>query len=313
MPQDQLFKELLQEFFREFLELFYPAVAARLDFDTLSFLDKELFTDLPEGARREADIVAQVQTLDGEPEIILVHTEIQTKRTGEMPARMWEYYALLRLRRRLPVFPIVVYLSPGAGGIVEETYNERLWETDILTFRYQAVGLPDLNADDYATRPDPLSPALSALMRSTGTRRVVRRLRAIGQQGILQANEARQALLLAVIEKYLPLNQDEQVEFDQILTDPNNRQEQQIMLTYEQRGYDRGIAQGIERGIEQGVEQGILQGARRSLLKQLRARFGELPETVTAAIEKISSEEILDELSERVLTAPTLDAMSIPE
>ena len=113
MPQDQLFKELIQEFFREFLELFYPDIAARLDFGTVTFLDKELFTDLPEGMRRESDIVAQIQTKLGEPEIILVHTEIQTKRTGEMAGRMWEYYALLRLRRKLPVFPIVVYLSPG--------------------------------------------------------------------------------------------------------------------------------------------------------------------------------------------------------
>jgi hypothetical protein len=41
MPQDQLFKELLQEFFRDFLELFYPAVASRLDFERVTFLDKE--------------------------------------------------------------------------------------------------------------------------------------------------------------------------------------------------------------------------------------------------------------------------------
>ena len=70
MPQDQLFKELIQEFFREFMELFYPDIAARLDFGTVSFLDKERFTDLPEGVRREADLVAQVQTKTGEPELI---------------------------------------------------------------------------------------------------------------------------------------------------------------------------------------------------------------------------------------------------
>ena len=34
-----------------------PDVAARLDFTTLEFLDKELFTDFPEGSVREADVV----------------------------------------------------------------------------------------------------------------------------------------------------------------------------------------------------------------------------------------------------------------
>ena len=303
MPQDQLFKELIQTFFREFMELFYPNIAARLDFGTVSFLDKELFTDLPDGARREADLVAQVQTKQGDPELILVHTEIQTTRRNEMPMRMWEYYALLRLRRKLPVFPIVVYLSPGTGGIVTETYEEVLWGMQTLLFRYQAVGLPDLDASEYLTRPGALSPALSSLMRLSGTRQVIRRLQTIGQAGILEADEARQALLLAVIEKYLPLSADEQTEFDQLLTDPNQQKEQRVMLTYEKRGYDRGI--------EQGIEQGIVAGTRRVLLKQLRARFGELPQTAVAKIESVANENELDALSEQVLTAPTLDAMGL--
>ena len=189
------------------------------------------------------------------------------------------------------------------GGIVTETYEESLWSVPILTFHYQAVGLPDLKADDYLTRPDPLSPALSALMRSPGTRRVLRRLKTIGQKGILQENEARQALLLAVIEKYLPLTPDEQAEFDQLLGDPLNQEEQRAMLTYEKRGYDRGIEQGIERG--------VVQGLRRTLLKQLRARFGDLPQAVVARVEAITNADKLDTLSERVLTAPTLDAMGL--
>lgn len=175
MPQDQWFKELLQAFFREFLELFFSAVAARLDFARVTFLDKEAFTDWPEGARREADLVAQVYTLDGQPELILVHTEIQTQRRGEFPYRMFEYYALLRLRYKSPVFPIVVYLAPGAGGLVKETYAETLFGEAILTFVYNAVGLPDLEADDYFERDNPLAPAFSALMRPGGPGRALRR------------------------------------------------------------------------------------------------------------------------------------------
>ena len=46
MPQDQLFKELLRSFFQEFLELFYPDVAARLDFARVTFLSDNR-DDLP--------------------------------------------------------------------------------------------------------------------------------------------------------------------------------------------------------------------------------------------------------------------------
>ena len=127
MPQDQLFKELLRAFLREFLELFYPDVAARLDFGRVTFLDKETFTDLPEGSRREADLVAQVYTHEGEPEILLVHVEVQTQRRSAFPYRMFEYYGLLRFRHRVPVFPLAVYLASGAGGMVGETYRETLF------------------------------------------------------------------------------------------------------------------------------------------------------------------------------------------
>jgi hypothetical protein len=137
MAQDQQFKDLLQAFFGEFLELFYPDVAARLDLARVTFLDKETFTDVPEGSRREADLVAHVFTQSGEPELILVHVEVQTQRRLDFTYRMWEYYALLRFRHRLPVFPIVVYLAPGTGGVTEETYEEALFGRTLLTFRYQ--------------------------------------------------------------------------------------------------------------------------------------------------------------------------------
>ena len=60
MAHDQLFKDLLRAFFHEFMELFFPEVANRLDFSRVTFLDKEVFTDLPQGKQREADLVAQV-------------------------------------------------------------------------------------------------------------------------------------------------------------------------------------------------------------------------------------------------------------
>src|SRR5579862_3079888 len=97
VPHDQLFKDLLQAFFREFMELFFPEVAARLDFSEVTFLMQEVFTDIPEGERRTLDLIAQVMTLEGEAELILVHLEVQAERRSVFPMRMSEYYMLMRL------------------------------------------------------------------------------------------------------------------------------------------------------------------------------------------------------------------------
>jgi len=59
IDHDRLFKELLTTFFIEFIELFFPTVAGYLQPDTVIFLDKELFTDIAGGERREADVVVQ--------------------------------------------------------------------------------------------------------------------------------------------------------------------------------------------------------------------------------------------------------------
>jgi hypothetical protein len=80
---DQLFKDLLRAFFREFIELFLPDAAAQLDFSTVVFLDKEVFTDLPTGRQRTLDLVAQVQTLDGKRELVLIHVEVESRKKGK--------------------------------------------------------------------------------------------------------------------------------------------------------------------------------------------------------------------------------------
>ncbi len=58
---DQLFKQVLEAFFPDFLRLFDPDTAAQLDLTAVTFRDTEVFTDIPQGARRTADVVAEVR------------------------------------------------------------------------------------------------------------------------------------------------------------------------------------------------------------------------------------------------------------
>ncbi len=61
IDHDRLFKELISTFFIEFIELFFPQLMDYLDRDSITFLDKEVFTDVTEGERHESDLVAQVK------------------------------------------------------------------------------------------------------------------------------------------------------------------------------------------------------------------------------------------------------------
>jgi hypothetical protein len=64
MNHDQLFKELLREFFVEFLELLAPEAAEYVDRGHIEFLDKEVFANVTSGERHEADLVVKTRFRD---------------------------------------------------------------------------------------------------------------------------------------------------------------------------------------------------------------------------------------------------------
>jgi hypothetical protein len=71
---------------------------------------------------------------------------------------------------------------------------------------------------------------------------------------------------------------------------------------------DQLRAEGEKEGLKRGQRQGIRKGRRAVLLRQLRTRFGELPEPVAARVKTAKAREI-DQWVDRILTAPTLDAV----
>lgn len=156
---DQRFKTLIQEFFAEFLLLFFAVWAERLDCSKVEWLDKEVFPDPPQGDRSVLDLVAKLparQAIPGYPPddnqtwLALVHIEIESpdKATVLRP-RMYEYYTALRKRHGLPVLPIAIYLKVGMKGIGIDEYEEHFWELRPIRFEYLYVGLPALDALEY--------------------------------------------------------------------------------------------------------------------------------------------------------------------
>ena len=89
MRTDTFFKDLLKALFAEFLRLFRPVEAARVDFRDVTFLDKETATDLARGEQRRMDLVAQVRTRTGAKEVVLVHLELEGRMRRDFATRMF--------------------------------------------------------------------------------------------------------------------------------------------------------------------------------------------------------------------------------
>lgn len=94
IDHDQLFKELLQNFFEEFILLFFPAIYESIDFSQLTFLDKELITDVKNREKREVDIIVETK-LRQEDALIIIHIEPQASFERNFNERMFVYYSRL--------------------------------------------------------------------------------------------------------------------------------------------------------------------------------------------------------------------------
>jgi hypothetical protein len=303
---DQRFKSLLQEFFGEFLHLFFAAWANRLDCDTVEWLDKEVFPDPPEGARHILDLVAKLPTRQavpgqrpGEPDswLTLVHVEIESpdKATPLRP-RMFRSYVHLRARYGLPVLPIALYLRVGLQGIGVDVYEEHFWELRPVRFEYLYVGLPALDAVEYVQGNNWLGVALAALMRIPADRTAWLGAEALRRIQGAPLTEQQRFLLGECVQAYLPLDPPQQREFERLLATEPYRGVQTMNTTW----------------YEKGLQQGRAEERRAVLRDQLEEKFGPLSGQVQERLQQLPADRLLG-LTKAVLRAQSLRELGLED
>ena len=303
---DQRFKVMIREFFADFLRLFFADWAARFDLGHVEWLDKELFSDPPEGSRHLLDLVAKLRTRapagDHDPAtpeawLALVHVEIESPdKTTLLKPRLPRYYIHLREAYDLPVLPIVLYLKVGLDGVGVDTFRESFWELDVLTFRYLYVGLPGLDAVQYFRGDNWLGVALAALMRIESEQARFLGREALERIKMAPLTERQRYLLAACVDKYLPLDEAGRAEFERF-----------INADQEVRAMTKGF---IERAYDEGVEKGRLAALFEIVEAQLDKKFGALPAAAAERLRLKSADE-LQALAVQLLSVNSLAELGL--
>ena len=300
---DQLFKDLIRSFPRDFLRLTAPALAAKLVLEGVELQPAEGFLDLPRGAQRRPDLVARARVRRGEPEAVLLHVEVELHFRAAVPGRLWRYNRMLHLRHDLPVHSFVLYLHGGPPGIERSELRESSLGREVTRFRYTSLGLARASAVDYLARPYPLGWALAALMRWPRRDRAEHRsacLRRIAAARPL--DDARRFLLFNCVATYLEWDGGA-AEVEALL---HGKREDRTMITWAEKIEARAAERGRQSGLERGLE-----GMRALLLQQLTMRFEPLPPGVGERLAAISSFEELSRLGRRLLSAGSLEELGL--
>lgn len=297
MDHDRLFKELLSNFFIEFVELFLPDTAVYLDRDAeLVPMDKEIFTDVTLGDRHEVDLLMKAR-FQGEEAFFLIHVENQAKPQSDFPKRMFRYFARLTEKYDLPVYPVVIFSHDAPSRPEPKRYQVAFPRKSVLRFDYTVIQLNRLPWRRFVHQQNPVASALMAKMKMSPKDRPKVKLECLRLLASLKLNPARSKLIGGFIDTYLNLTAQEMASYER---------EMAKLEPEERRTAVELISSWERRGIEKGIEQGLHQGREEMLALILEQRFSTLPDHITERLDQLTSEQ-MNALGKALLNFGSLD------
>ena len=127
---DSPWKEILEKYFPQFIEFFFPKAYKDIDWDKgYEFLDKELqkITKKAKTGRKIVDKLVKVWLKNGNEKWALIHTDVQDQKEEDFPVRMYTYnYRLFdRYNRHAASFAV---LGDTNDKWRPSLYEQELWD-----------------------------------------------------------------------------------------------------------------------------------------------------------------------------------------
>ncbi|WYM02107.1 MAG: transposase [Gloeotrichia echinulata CP02] len=295
---DSPWKEVIELYFPNFLEFFFPLAYAEIDWTRpYEFLDTELQQLEPDAeiGRRLVDKVAKVWLLDGEEAWVLVHVEVQGKYDSQFPERMYTYNYRLFDRHKKRVISLAV-LADEQANWRPSSYSYQLGGCRV-SLEFPVAKLLDYEQswETLEETTNPFGVVVMAHLKTKATHRnpesrlqwklsLVRRLfeRGYSREDVQQ--------LFRFIDWIMVLPKELTSSF------------KTVVRSYEETSRMRYVT-SIERLAK---EEGILQTSRENVIEVLETRFAEVPSAIVEAINGIGEPSVLKTLHKRAIAIPSV-------
>ena len=279
---DTPWKDILENYFFEFLEFFFPEAYRDIDLSRgYRFLDKELRQVVSDAkfGRRYADKLAEVRLKKGSKTWILIHVEIQGKKEKQFSERMFVYNYRIFDRYRRTVVSFAV-LADNNAGWRPSGFGYGKWGCD-MRIKFPAVKLTDYAArwEELEKSANPFAVAVMAHLKAIETKKSYSRrrywklhlCRSLYDRGYSREDVI---LLFDFIDWMMRLPEAA----EELFLDEMNTFEEERKMRYinsaerigEKRGVEKGILLGIDQGLQQGVQQGVQQGLQQGIEQSIR-------------------------------------------
>lgn len=295
IDHDGWFKELIETFFWEFLELFFPHVLDYVERGPVTFLSQEVYSSIGAEEKRIIDLLARVKFRQ-QDSYFLFHIEPQSSNQAEFEKRMFYYFARLYEKYDLPIYPIVIFSYDSPHKTAENSYAIEFPDFQVLQFKFRVIQLNRLNWRDYLRQRNPVASALMTKMQIAKEDRPQVKLECLRMLATLQLDPARTEFLSKFIDTYLRLNHEEEQIFQAGVDRLETAEREVIMQT---------ITSWEEKGLLRGRKEGELN----LVLRLLSHKISDIPSEIQAQIEALEIEQI-EMLGEALLDFQSLDDLT---
>jgi len=304
---DSPWKEILERYFQEFLEFFFPVAYAGIDWSKpYEFLDKELqqiVRDAEQG-RRLVDKLVKVYTTEGEEAWVVVHVEVQGQHETDFAKRMFVYYYRLFDRYNRRVVSLAVFADDSKTWRPKR-FTSELWGCK-AQFTFPTVKLMDYDNREVEleSEPNPFGIVVLAYLKTRATRkhpedrlqwkfRLCKLLygRGYNKQDILE--------LARFIDWLMILPKELETKFDEMLFQYEENQKMRYIASFERYF--------LEKGEENGQRKARLETLHEGITDILEVRFDHVPEAIVESINNINDTTFLKQLIRNAATVSSPD------
>jgi hypothetical protein len=267
---DTPWKEILTNYFPDFMVFFFPHIAAEIDWTRgYEVLDKELrqITRESEIGGRIADHLVKVWKTDGSETWVLIHVEVQGQPQPHFGKRVFVYHYRIHDLHDRPVLSLAVLADDHPNWYVNE-YKQELWGCRTV-FQFPAVKLlhfqekwPELEASD-----NPFAVVVMAHLRTLETRKdPANRFRAklTLSKSLYRRGWSKQEIidLYRFIDWIMDLPKELETAYHAELSTFEEEIKMPYVTTAERIGIEKGLAQGKAEGLEEGQWKKALETAK---------------------------------------------------
>jgi hypothetical protein len=255
---DSPWKDILQIYFKEFMQFFFPAVHDQIDWTKeIQFLDKELeeVTKDAEIGRRFADKLVKLHLKNGQEELLLVHVEVQAQEEQEFAARMYTYNYRIFDKYKKPVMSIAVLADSNPNWRPSQFSYDLFGCT--LNFEFPTVKLIDYQQRlaELENDRNPFATVVIAHLTALNTtndrnERKVQKLalvRRLYEQGLEEQDVIN---LFAFIDWMMTLPAELEAEFDREVQQLEARRPMKYVTSIERNARKEELLEAIELGLE---------------------------------------------------------------